>query len=84
MFLAPGSRDPERREGRNHRAFERRDERHDLTKARQLANRVDDELPRSVVGDVAAALDLDDVDAARSQERAALLGRFHPSPGARA
>ncbi len=47
--------------------FERAHQRHDLAKALELADRIDDELARAVVGNVAAALDLDDVDALRGE-----------------
>ena len=56
--------DAEARAGVNDGSLERAHQRYDLAKALEFANRIDDELSRPVVGDVAAALDRDEVDAA--------------------
>jgi len=57
--------------GSNGRILEHRNERYDLTKPLQPHDRIDDDLARSVVGHVAAALDLHDIDPTSSQR---LLG----------
>ena len=70
MAVAPGGRDAERGAGRDERRLERPDERPDQQAARrERDDRVRDELARAVVGHLAAALDADDLDAARGQDR---------------
>jgi hypothetical protein len=69
MFGAPMGDDTKTTERVDHAVFDRVDERDDLAETRQPADRVHDELPRTVIGDVAAALDGDDLDPARGQQR---------------
>ena len=44
-------------------------ERHDFTKARELHDRINDQLTGPVIGCVTASLDFDDVDAERGERR---------------
>ena len=67
---------PRRGAGLDHRRLERRDERPDEQAAvAEPQDRVGDELARAVVGHLAAALDADDLDAARRRAPAARPGR---------
>ncbi len=64
------ARDAEAEQRADDGVLDRGDQRDDLAKALEPADRVDDDLARAVIRHVAAALDLDDVDAARREQRA--------------
>ncbi len=68
MFGAAAGGDAEAGQGVGDGALELADQRHDLAKPFELDDRIDDDLTRPVIGDVAAALNLADVDAAGREQ----------------
>jgi hypothetical protein len=67
MFGACAGRDSELRERRDDGAFDCAYHRDDFTKAFEPDDRIHDQLARTVIGHVSAALDLYDIDAAGRQ-----------------
>ena len=68
MALAPLGRHPECRAGIDHRGLERPDQRSDQqTTSSEGDDRISHELPRTVIGHLAPALDPNQLDAARRE-----------------